>query len=86
MMAKKIAILLYFHLVNTINPMNMNYPLNQRENNINKIINTYNNMNINKKISLIKKISNDDNKYNDNNKENISNYEYDDYNNDITMI
>ena len=75
----------YFHLVNTINPMNMNYPINQRENNINKINNTYNNnMNINKKISLIKKISNDDNKYNDNNKENINNYEYDDYNNDIS--
>ena len=74
----------YFHLVNTINPMNINYPLNQRENNINKINNSYNNMNINKKISLVKKISNYDNKYNDNNKENINNYEYEDYNNDIS--
>ena len=59
----------------------MNYPLNQRKNNINKINNTYNdNMNINKKISWIKKY----NKYNNNNKENINIFEYDDYNNDIS--
>ena len=49
---KHILLIYYFHSVNTINPMNMNYPINQRENNINKINNTYNdNMNINKKIS-----------------------------------
>ena len=75
----------YFHLINTMNPMNMNYQINPRENNINKINRNFNNnMNMNKKISLVKNISNYENKYNDNNKENINNYEYDDYNNDIS--
>ena len=48
----------YFHLVNAINPMNMNYPLNQRENNINKINNIYNN-------DISNDISNSDNFYDD---------------------
>ena len=78
----------YFHLINTMNPMNMNYQINPRENNINKINRNFNNnMNMNKKISLVKNISNYENKYNDNNKENINNYEYDDMNeasNDIS--
>ena len=67
-----------FRLINTINPMNMNYPINQRENSINKINNNFNN-NINKKIALVKNMSNNENKYNDN-KENINNYEYEDNN------
>ena len=78
----------YFHLINTMNPMNMNYQINPRENNINKINRNFNNnMNMNKKISLVKNISNYENKYDDNNKENINNYEYDDMNeasNDIS--
>ena len=78
----------YFHLINTMNPMNMNYQINPRENNINKINRNFNNnMNMNKKISLVKNISNYENKHNDNNKENINNYEYDDMNeasNDIS--
>ena len=78
----------YFHLINTMNPMNMNYQINPRENNINKINRNFNNnMNMNKKISLVKNISNYENKYNDNNKEHINNYEYDDMNeasNDIS--
>ena len=54
-----------FRIINTMNPMNMNYQLNQRENNINKINNSFNNhININKKISLVKNIPNDENKYN----------------------
>ena len=75
-----------FRIINTMNPMNMNYQLNQRENNINKINNSFNsNININKKISLVKNIQNDENKYNDN-KENINNYMYEDNNesNDIS--
>ena len=69
-----------FRIINTMNPMNMNYQLNQRENNINKINNSFNsNININKKISLVKNIQNDENKYNDN-KENINNYMYEDNN------
>ena len=67
-----------FRIMNTINPMNMNYQLNQENNSINKINNAYGNgMNINKKISLIKHVSNDENKY-DNNKENINNFENED--------
>jgi hypothetical protein len=57
----------------SINPMNMNYHLNQRENNINKVNNNNN--------SFIKTSLNN-NKYNSNNKENINNYEYDKYLND----
>lgn len=40
-----------FRIMNTINPMNMNYQLNQENNSINKINNAYGNgMNINKKF------------------------------------
>ena len=78
----------YFHLMNAINPMNMNYSINQRKYNISKINSSFNNgMNINKKISQVKKITNDENKYNDNNKENYNNYDFEDYNdvsNDIS--
>ena len=71
----------YFHLINSMNPLNMNFRMNQRENNINKINRNFNNnMNINKKIPFVKNLSNDENKYNDNNKENINNYEYEEYN------
>ena len=77
----------FYRMVNTLNPLNMNYPMNQRgENNMNKINNSFNNkININKNISVIKNSSNNENKYN--NKENNNNYEYDDYNdvsNDIS--
>ena len=69
-----------FRIINTINPMNINYQMNQRENN-NKMHNSFNNnINMNKKISLIKNVSNDENKYSGN-KEKIINYEYEDYNN-----
>ena len=75
-----------FRIINTMNPMNMNYQLNQRENNINKINNSFNNhININKKISLVKNIPNDENKYNGN-KENINNYMYEDNNNESNDI
>ena len=67
-----------FRIMNTINPMNMNYQLNHENNSINKINNAYGNgLNINKKISLIKHVSNDENKY-ENNKENINNFENED--------
>ena len=67
-----------YRVINTINPMNMNYQLNQRENSIHKINNSFNS-NINKNISLIKS-ANNENRYNDNNKENNNNYEYEEYN------
>ena len=67
-----------FRIMNTINPMNMNYQLNHENNSINKMNNAYGNgLNINKKISLIKHVSNDENKY-ENNKENINNFENED--------
>ena len=75
-----------FRIINSMNPMNMNYQLNPRENNINKINNSFNNnININKKISMVKNIPNDENKYSGN-KENINNYEYEENNesNDIS--
>jgi hypothetical protein len=56
----------------------MNYQLNQRENSIHKVNNSFNS-NINKNISLIKS-ANNENRYNDNNKENNNNYEYEEYN------
>jgi hypothetical protein len=67
-----------YRVINTINPMNMNYQLNQRENSIHKVNNSFNS-NINKNISLIKS-ANNENRYNDNNKENNNNYEYEEYN------
>ena len=67
-----------YRVINTINPMNMNYQLNQRENSIHKVNNSFNS-NINKNISLIKS-TNNENRYNDNNKENNNNYEYEEYN------
>ena len=67
-----------YRVINTINPMNMNYQLNQRENSIHKVNNSFNS-NINKNISLIKS-ANNEKRYNDNNKENNNNYEYEEYN------
>jgi hypothetical protein len=74
----------FYRIMNTLNPLNMNYQMNQRgENNINKINNSFNNkININKNISVIKNSSN-----NENNKENNNNYEFEEFNeasNDIS--
>ena len=74
----------FYRIMNTLNPINMNYQMNQRgENNINKINNSFNNkININKNISVIKNSSN-----NENNKENNNNYEFEEFNdasNDIS--
>jgi len=70
----------FYRIINTIGPMNMNYQINQRENNMHKVNNSFNNnININKNLSLIKNSSNNENKYSDN-KENNNNYEYEEYN------
>ena len=70
----------FYRIINTIGPMNMNYQINQRDNSMHKVNNTFNNnININKDLSLIKKSSNNENKYSDN-KENNNNYEYEEYN------
>ena len=70
----------FYRIINTIGPMNMNYQMNQRENNMHKVNNSFNNnININKNLSLIKNSSNNENKYSDN-KENNNNYEYEEYN------
>ena len=46
----------FYRIINTIGPMNMNYQINQRDNSMHKVNNTFNNnININKDLSLIKK-------------------------------
>ena len=77
----------FYRIINSFGPMNMNFQLNNRENNIRKINSFNNNININKNISLIKNPKNE-NKYKDNNKENKINYESEDYNdrnNDLSI-
>lgn len=78
----KYLIMNFYRIMNTLNPININYQLNQRgENNINKINNSFNNkININKNISLIKNPSNNENKYNINKENFNNNYEYDEIN------
>ena len=85
----KYLIMNIYRIMNTLNPININYQLNQRgENNINKINNSFNNkININKNISLIKNPTNNENKYNINKENFNNNYEYDEINdlsNDIS--